>query len=722
LIYSIYTYVRILRTAFVTICLGLCISSARAAHTQAQLLLADDSARPGDTVLAGVHLKMEPGWHTYWKNPGAAGMSTKIQWELPPGVTASEIEWPVPEKIPPDEIITYGYENEVMLLVPLKLGADLKPGPLELKAKVSWLECKEQCIPAGGDVQATLTVGNETKPSRDAALIELWKQKTPRTDKLFSFEVQWEKSIDNDTRTLIIQGFPTGADTLPIDKVDFFPDASDQFEIQGATEKVTSKIGFALRKTLKKFSGDWPAKISGVIVIEGNGHTNGFALNEPITATGATPASVPAAAPMEPAQSLPQMLLYAFIGGLILNIMPCVLPVIALKILGFVSEAANDRRKLRKLGFIYLLGVLVSFLTLGIIVVALKAAGSRVGWGFQFNNPYFLVIMTALVTVIALNLFGVFEITLGGRTMNAAVNLSSRRGAAGAFFNGLLATVLATSCTAPYLGSAVGFAFARPPGVIILFLLTVGLGLAFPYVVLSWEPAWLKFLPKPGVWMERFKVAMGFPMLGAAVWLCSLLSTFYGERTWALAIFLVILALAVWVYGQFVQRSTKYRGLSGVIVALLLLLGYFYALEGQLRWREPIADTKESQGSAMSAVTPSGGTWQEWTPEAVAKARSEGRPVLVDFTAKWCLTCQKDVKPVLESHAVQDKLKELNAVALVGDYTRFPTNIFDELARHGRAGVPLVLVYSKDGTSRPQVLPEAVTRGIVLNALDKAAK
>jgi thiol:disulfide interchange protein DsbD len=716
--------VRILRILFAAVCVSLFAASAQAAHTHAQLILADETARPGDTVLAGVHLKMELGWHTYWKNPGSAGMPTKIEWQLPPGVTAGEIEWPLPEKLPPDEVITYAYEDEVVLIVPLKIATDLKPGPLELKAKLSWLECKEQCIPAGADVQTTLTIGDVTKPSTDETLINSWKSKTPTLSSPFSFQAHWEKPANNDTRTLIVEGTQTGSDLIPIEKADFFPDASDDFEVQGPTAKLESKNGFALSKAVKKFSGDWPSKISGVVVIETNGRRSGFEMNVPITGAAAT--SAPKAASGEtssrPAQPLWRTLLYAFLGGLILNVMPCVLPVIALKILGFISEAANDRRQLRKLGLIYLAGVLVSFLILAVLVIGLKAAGNRVGWGFQFNNPYFLLAITTLVVLIALNLFGIFEVTLGGSTLNAAVNLSSRRGAAGAFFNGLLATVLATSCTAPYLGSAVGFAFTAPPSIIVLVMLTVGLGLAFPYVVLSWEPAWLKFLPKPGAWMEKFKIAMGFPMLAAAIWLCSILSTFYGERTWALPIFLVFVALAAWVYGQFVQRGTKHRGLAGVTVLLLLVLGYFYGLERQLQWREPITEAEAAKTSTASTVSPSVGNWQNWSADAVAKARGEGRPVLVDFTAKWCLTCQKDVKPVLESQSVQDKLKGLNAVTLVGDYTRFPSDIFDELARHGRAGVPLVLVYPKNGIDDPIVLPEALTPGIVLSALDRAAK
>jgi thiol:disulfide interchange protein DsbD len=265
----------------------------------------------------------------------------------------------------------------------------------------------------------------------------------------------------------------------------------------------------------------------------------------------------------------------------------------------------------------------------------------------------------------------------------------------------------------------VGFGFAQPPFIVALTMLTVGLGLAAPYLVLSWQPAWLKFLPKPGLWMERFKVAMGFPMLAAAVWLLSIVAVHYGERTWWLAIFLVFVALAAWVYGDFLQRGTKRRGLALVAVLALLAAGYAYALEGQLRWREPLPPEAAS-GSLKES--PDGIDWQRWSPEAVSQARAAGRPVLVDFTARWCLTCQANKKLALEVASVRAKLKEINAVALLGDYTRFPAEITEELNRFQRAGVPLVLVYPPDASQPPLVLPEALTPGIVLDALVKAVR
>jgi len=702
-------------------------------HTQVTLLLSAADARPGDTIYAGVDMKMEPAWHTYWKNPGDAGQATKIEWQLPPGISAGEIQWPLPSKLPPAEVTTYGYEDEVMLIVPLTIGTSLKTnsnlamGQVELKAKVSWLECKETCIPADQAVAAKLNIAAETKTSSDAALIQSWKTKLPRTDNIFSFQAWWEKPATGDTRPLIVQGQQMPGDTLLVDKSEFFPAPApnEQFEIQSATEKVPDAAGFALRKTVKKFSGDWPKEISGLVVVEGNGQRSGFDVTLPVGPTAPAAKTTSTAAPTgEVPVSLWQMLLYAFIGGLILNIMPCVLPVIALKILGFVSEARSDPRRIRNLGFVYALGVIVSFLAFAGIIIGIKAAGHYAGWGIQFGNPIFVVCLTTLVTLVTLNLFGVFEVVLGGGALNAAGELASRSGASGAFFNGLLATILATPCSAPFLTPALGFAFAQSPAVIVAIFLTIGLGLASPYVLLSCNPALLKFLPKPGAWMEKFKIAMGFPMLATVLWLFNVAAADYGSRVFWLGIFLVIVAFAAWVFGEFFQRGRQRRGLALGITIGLLVCGYAYALESHLRWRElatePDAKTPGAAGD---------NAWQPWSPEAVDRARAAGKIVLVDFTATWCVTCNAVVKPALESDDVAKKLKDLGVVVLLADYTLTPPAITAEIARYHSAGVPMVLVYPKNSTEPAMVLPQPsplqlpTSYGrVILEALDRAAK
>jgi thiol:disulfide interchange protein DsbD len=334
--------------------------------------------------------------------------------------------------------------------------------------------------------------------------------------------------------------------------------------------------------------------------------------------------------------------------------------------------------------------------------------------------------MTVLVTLVALNLFGLFEVNLSGGIMGAAGTLASKHGPAGAFFNGVLATMLATPCTAPFLSIALGFAVVQKPPVILLTFFTIGLGLALPYVVLSWHPAWLKLLPKPGAWMEKFKITMGFPMLATAIWLASILPAHYGQRAWWLGIFLLMVALAAWVFGEFVQRGRSRRGLAAFITLGLLATGYALVLEGQLGWRSPAA-----QENAAASGEPKSGeiAWAPWSPQAVAEARAQRRPILVDFTAKWCVTCNGIVKPALETPAISNALVKLNAVALLADYTKTPQDMTAELNRYGRAGVPLVLVYPKNPDAPAIVLPDPSPlrapshyTTVVLEALERAGQ
>ncbi len=675
-------------------------------------------------MLAGVELQMDEHWHTYWRNGGGAGVATKIEWQLPQGVTAGQIQWPTPKKLVDKDpsLTTYVYENEVVLLVPLKIDAKAQPGRLDLKAKVSWLECAVECVPGDSEVEAALTVGNETKASKEAELLAQWQKKMPRQGEAISPRASWEKAATKDLRPLLLEWKAEG----PTDNADFYPDGSEQFEVSSVTERLPEQDGkIRLRKEARKIEGDWPKELSG-LVVQGAKEQVAYEIRVPIESGNAS-AAPPGAGPktvsgaLGPTKSLWQMLLYAFLGGLILNVMPCVLPVIALKILGFVSQAKDAPGRVRKLGLIYGLGVLVSFLALAGLIIAVKAAGHKAGWGMQFGNPPFLIVLIVLVTLVALNLFGLFEVNLSGNVMGAAGTLASKHGAAGAFFNGVLATILATPCTAPFLSIALGFALAQTPALIALMFLTVGLGLAFPYVVLSWHPAWLKFLPKPGVWMERFKIALGFPMLATAVWLFSIIPVYYGERAWWLGMFLVILALVAWIFGTFIQRGQSRRSVAAFIALALLAGGYAWALESKLKWRAP--DTGDTRSVATE------GSWQRWSPEAVAKARAQGRPVLVDFTAKWCLTCNAIVKPALENDEVKKKLEAANSAVFIGDYTKFPNDITEELGRHGRAGVPLVLVYSKNPNEEAQVLPDpspllppSSYSRIIVEALDRAVR
>ncbi|GIX50399.1 MAG: thiol:disulfide interchange protein [Limisphaera sp.] len=701
---------------------GWSVGQVTAAHTQARLVLAAEEVRPGETIWAGIHLRMDPDWHTYWRNPGASGIATEVEWHLPDFIHAGPIHWPPPEKYAEGDLVTYVYHREVMLLIPLTVATNAPRGSVEVRAKVAWLECKESCLPGAAEVSAAFTVGEGSRPSADAGLIERWQARLPQEGTALEFRGRWDAPAGTGrTRPVVLEWKnPAASDPgTATGSWDFFPYASPEYEVQAPTFVLPSSDGrVRVRKAVETFTGKWPEELSGLVIRQTGETVRAWEVRGPVqeTETGGFESVAGAPASSTPL-SLGRVLVYAFVGGLILNVMPCVLPVIALKILGFVNQAREDRRRVRRLGLVYTLGVLASFAVLAVLVIGLQTAGRQAGWGIQFGNPYFLVTMTVLVTLIALNLFGVFEVTLGGRALETATDLARREGVAGAFFSGLLTTVLATSCTAPFLGAAVGFAFVQPPPIVLLVMLTVGAGLAFPYLVLSWQPGWLKWLPRPGLWMEHFKVLMGFPMLAAAVWLLTLVEAHYGDRVWALGYFLVVLAVAAWLYGTFWQRAVRRSKVSLLAALALLAGGYWYLLEGAMQWRSPAAAP-----DGPITVEEGGIPWRAWSPQAVEEARRQGHPVLVDFTARWCLTCQVNKKFALEVPAVREKLREIGAVAFLADYTHFSPEIGAELKRFGRAGVPLVVVYPADPSKEPMVLPETLTPGIVLEALAQAAR
>jgi len=731
---GIYISVKRLLALWFAVIVGWAVQAAPNPATRATLVLSATAAKPGATIMAAIRLEMSPGWHTYWKNSGASGIATSIQWELPTGISAGEINWPVPEKFVPEKVAedgkvipgvwdfeqtTYVLHDEAVLLVPLTIAPNAPLGRMELKGVVKWLECQVNCVPGKAEVTASLEIATETVPSSSAALFAEWNARLPKDGGALSPQANWAGPSTGKTRMLSLE-WRLGAKSSA---GDFFPDASEDFEVSHQTDLVSTNAGVVVvRKQVTISGATWPREVSGLIVQKREGQTEGYFVNIPITGTVGADNTTPAPnAPLKESRPLWLWLLYAFVGGLILNIMPCVLPVIALKILGFVGQAKEAPGRVRLLGLVYAAGVLVSFCVLAAVVIGIKAAGHKAGWGMQFSNPQFIVGMAALITLVALNLFGVFEVTLGGRALGAAGELASQHGAAGAFFNGVLATALSTPCSAPFLGAALGFAFSQPAAIILLIFLTVGLGLASPYVLLSWQPAWLKFLPKPGAWMEKFKMAMGFPMLITAIWLTSLVGTFYGEQSWWLGVFLVLLGAAAWVFGEFYQRGGRGRGVGLLFTALLLTTGYLWALESGLDWRNP---QQQAEASGKVAHAPKGYDWQRWSAEAVAQARAAGRVVVVDFTASWCQTCKISVKPGFEASAVVEKLKQLNAVALLADYTTFPKAITEELEKFGRSAVPLVLVYPADASRPAVVLPEplpfpAPYASVILDALEK---
>jgi len=678
---------------------------------------------PGTTVYAAVELQMPEGWHTYWSNPsdsGDTGQPTRIDWTLPPFLTAGPIEWPVPTKLQEEAGVVLTLSGRATLLVPIRIASNAPAGTVGITAKVRWLECQKSCVQGSALIQANLIIDNSAPPSAISEAFSGFRKQLP-LPQVFPLSFRWLDPPSVKARRFAVSfRNPEGV-------WDFFPEPISGGSFSSSKEGRPGSDGMiVVEKSLEMTEAKWPESIPGLVVRIGEGgkplaaHAVAGAFNPAREGLAAMEAESGTAAP-----SLPMLLLFAFIGGLILNIMPCVLPVIALKILGFVRQGHEAPKRIRILGLGYGAGVLASFAILGALVIAVKLGGKNAHQGMLFQNPMFLVAMTALMVLIALNLFGVFEVSLAGGALDGASQLASREGIAGAFFNGVLATVLATPCTAPFLSVSIGFALGQDartnPGLILLFFLTAGLGLAAPYVALCMQPRWLRFLPKPGAWMVRFKVIMGFPILATGIWLFSLAAGHYDSDglLW-LGMFLVTIGFAAWIYGEFVQRSRRRKLMGAALAAGVLAAAYLWILESELNWREP----SKSAGTKLVGSKRRGKhklDWADWSPAAVTEAQAAGRPVLVDFTADWCNTCQANTRTAIEVPPVLAMLKSIRAVSLIGDYTHEDPAIAAELAKYHRPGVPLVLVYSKDPGRPPKVLPELLTRGMVLEALEWAA-
>lgn len=698
--------------------------------TRAELLPGAVAVRAGEEILIGVKFTLPKNFHIYWRHSGESGQATKITWKLPPGVTVGDPLWPAPEKLLLDlgagPEIAFVYSHEAILLFPVTVGSGVPMGNLALAAKAEWLECDDKsCVPGSAQLAAEIQVAAATVASGHASTLQAAREKAPALNPPGSVRAFWTGNAVDQVRPLVIEwvGGPPRADFYPYlaEGVRFGP----RTEVQKTPD---GRVRIALK--VETEGAVWPTQVTGLLAIDGGGGsfeiTRGIAADEQATPPGVmTNAPVARALAGTGGEARPaplgmlMALVFAFVGGLILNIMPCVLPVISLKILGFVRQAKESPAQVRKLGLMYALGVLVSFLVFAGVVVGIKAAGESASWGMQFQNPYFLVGLMTLVVLVTLNLFSVFEVTAGSGGMGTAGQLSRREGSVGAFFNGVLAVVLATPCTAPFLAPALGFAFAQPALIVFLIFVTIAAGLAAPYVVLTWNPALLRFLPKPGDWMIQFKHFMAFPMMATSVWLYTLAAEHYADVGYFwLGIWIVVVCLAAWVYGQFVQGRSERRAIPGMVVAALLAIGYFWILESEVRWRQPRQRTE----SGSDLIVHGGITGRRWSAETVAKIQAEGRPILVDFTAEWCPNCKANWRRAIDTESVRAVLKRLNVQVLIADYTHRDERITEELKKWDRAGVPMVLVYPGRAGAEAALLPDWLTQDLVIAALERAAK
>lgn len=650
-----------------------------------------------------------PGVHVYWRNPGQAGLPTTITVTAPTGiVTVGSTRWPAPQLFEEAGLITFGYTDRVQVLTPVRVEPAAPTGTVELVTSVSWLECGTECVPGQYTATNRVEIGPGTEPGPGAELAARLIEELPDPTAPVRLNAIQQGP---DKHRLVVEWTSDAA----LESAFFFPDTQPGFELdlnrcrflRPAPDR--ARLELAL---LDRGAGR-PDRLTGQLVERLRGPDG-------VTVRAAEVVLEIRDGPSHASIRILKLLVLAFIGGLILNAMPCVFPVIALKVLALVQQRGEAPGHALKHGLVSTAGVLVSFLVLALAVILMQKAGRIASWGMHMQSPQFTLVLTVVVTLVALNLFGVFEVWLSGRVMDGAAALASRPGLAGAFFNGMLATVLATPCTAPVLAPAIGFALTQSPAVILVTFLACGLGLATPYLVFGFKPGLLKFLPAPGPWLARLKVVLGFPMLGTAVWLYWLTARRYGPEAglW-LGLFLVALAFGAWVWGEFAQRGQKHRTLAKLVSVAVVLGAYVLVLEHRLHWRSP---TKAAPVSAGRRATQADALWQPWSREAVMAARAAGRPVIVDFTADWCVTCKYNKLIALDTPEVRQRIQQLGVLALVADATDGDPAILAELRRFGRAGVPLVVVYPKSTNTEPIVLPTLLTKSVVLEALDAAAR
>src|SRR6266576_241328 len=668
---------------------------------KAELLADTNAVVPGKPFTVGLSLQMAPGWHTYWKFSGDAGLPTEMKWKLPPGWKIGDIQWPIPLKtIDPCDIETYGYENEVLLIQEITPPSKLNDSSAKLSTEANWLVCEKICIPGSATLQLDLPIASTGQPANTdvfARYQRLLPQNLPRPDVA---RADWSR-VGSDLRLKI-----TGETLAKYPAVDFFP-LPEQETIVGHPAVQSRNNGeIVFRIPLESAPKDL-SSMAGLVVFSQQPNSDDRA------AWQITSAPALSASRLAPARGIFTFLLFGFLGGLVMNLIHCVLPVISLKIFGFVQQAGQSRQNIFRSGIAFTVGIFAWFIALAVLLIALKGAGHDVTWGgFQFTNPYFVMALSVIVLVFALNLFGVLEVSLPQSVTRGLLSTSERQDLLGSFFQGVFATVLATPCTAPFLGTALGFAFTQSPTIILAIFIAIAAGMSAPYLLLSGQPGWLRFLPKPGPWMLHLKQFMGFLLLATLLFLLYVLGAQRGLEgaIWA-SCFLLAISIACWMKGAFAvpTASAAKRGLVLVLMVLLVFASGIYF----------IGDKFQSAKVASGDLQLRGG-WQAFTPERLQTELDQGRTVFVDFTAAWCLTCKFNEANVLEAQDVKDAFQRHGIVKLKADWTNGDPAITKLLRQFGRPGVPLYVLYPANN-EEPIVFPELLTKSMLLDKLETVA-
>ncbi|MES2861199.1 MAG: thioredoxin family protein [Pseudomonadota bacterium] len=681
---------------------------------EAELVPMSAWAAPGSTAIVAVRQNIQPGWHTYWRNPGDSGGATTLDWSLPTGMTAGEIVWPVPERLRLQALMNYGYAGEVFLPVTITVPADARPGSsLPLIVRAVFLVCSpEMCVPDEMTLRLDLPIREGAAPlaSEYGAAIQRVIETAPRPA-----GIEARVALDGSTLRLTAAGGPlTG---LSPDRAWFLPFETgiiDNAAVQPG-ERGPNGVTLDLVANGRLAGAGLTEPVRGLLVTDDGAWEIEATPGPPLTgADGGGPLDVSEASARQNATSwlgFVQATLLALLGGLILNLMPCVFPILAMKAASLASSA-HDPAEARRDGLAFTGGVLVSFLVMAGLLLALRAGGQAVGWGFQLQAPIVTAGLALLMLAVGLNLSGVYHVGAGIQGVAGSGPLSRMPGGVGAFFTGVLAVVVAAPCTAPFMAVALGAALLMPAPMALVVFLMLGLGLALPYLAVSLSPSLLRRLPRPGLWMERLRGILAFPMYGAALWLIWVFSRqVAGEGLALLLTGGLFLAFGLWLEGR--RQIDRADGRSGILASVIgaLALVIAVAMAG-LAGRSPTAEPRTDAPSALAS--------SPWSAEAVEAARAQGRPVLVNFTADWCVSCKINERVAFVSPRVAEAMTAANAVYLVGDWTRRDDAITRELVRHGRSGVPLYLLYAP-GQADPRILPQLLTDGVLVEALEDAA-
>lgn len=687
---------------------GLVIAApARTAHVEAELVSSATALTPGTPLTVALRLKMDKGWHTYWQNPGESGLPTTLAWKLPAGLTAGPIQWPAPRALPAGPLTNYGYEGEVLLLTDIAATSALSSAePATLQARADWLVCREICIPEGADLALTLPVSPQSSPD------PLWSDAIARARASLPRALAGWSVAATGQGSRVELALTPGADRGDPGEIRFFPLAEGK--IEPSAPQTLARDGATLKLVLPVAShrvGDF-ARVAGVLTAsKGFGAQTAASIDVPLAGNivaGPAPPNATAARSARAGDddiSLGIALAFAFAGGLLLNLMPCVFPVLSLKVLGFAAHGFNTNA-MRVHGLAFTAGVIASFWLLAGLLLALRVAGGELGWGFQLQSPAVVVGLAVLFFVLALNLSGVFEI---GQLLPSSLSTWNARNAyVNDALSGVLAVVVASPCSAPFMGAAVGYALAQSAASTLAVFTALGLGMALPYLLLAFFPGWRKKLPWPGPWMLRLKQLLAFPLYATVIWLAWVLGAQLDNDAVArLALMLLLIAVSLWAWqavrsgGARVWESVALVGLVAAIIAGAPIVGA--AVMGNEPQAKPlVADTAP---------------WQDYAPDRVRQLTAAGRTVFVEFTAAWCVTCQVNKRLVLNTEAVQQAFAQSNVALLRADWTRRDETIGRALAALGRSGVPVYVLYRPG--REPLLLPEVLQKRTIVDALAK---